>query len=93
MMHARIDRRSFLQGGGALAAAMTAAARARSSAAGRGRAAADPDPAADRARAERLQRLAKARALMQQHGIGAIIVEPGRASTISPASNGGASSG
>ena len=75
MLHSPIRRRYFLQGAGAAAAAMTLPL-------GRVTAqAADELPTipipAPISQAERLQRLAKARALMGQHGIGAIIIEPG----------------
>ena len=43
--------------------------------------------------AERVQRIAKAQALMQRNGIGSLLIDPGQASIISPASNGGAASG
>ena len=69
------SRRSLLGGGAALAAgallARGPAARAAASAAGPGPL---PPPIG---RPERLERLARARALMQRHGIGAILVEPG----------------
>src|SRR5437763_1444855 len=75
MMHAKIGRRSLLIGGGAVAAAMTVPL---------GRVVAEaaaelpviPIPPSISS-AERLQRLAKARTLMQRHGIGAVIVESG----------------
>src|SRR5207248_7031954 len=75
MMHARIGRRALLMGGGAVAAAMTVPLRRVMA-----KAAAElpvipiPPPISS---AERLQRLAKARTLMQRHGIGAVIVESG----------------
>src|SRR4051794_5026741 len=75
MIHSHIHRRRFLAATGSLAAAMTVPI---------GRVMAQstaelpwipiPPPISS---AERLQRIAKARALMAQHGIGAIIVEPG----------------
>jgi Xaa-Pro dipeptidase len=75
MIHAPIGRRSLLRNGAALAASMTLPLERIFA-----RAAAElpsipiPPPIST---AERLQRLAKARALMAQHGIGAIIVEAG----------------
>ena len=75
MIHSRLRRRHFFQGAGALAATMTLPL-------GRVRAQATaelptiPIPPPIRS-AERLARLAKARALMASHGIGAIVVEPG----------------
>lgn len=44
-------------------------------------------------RAERAARLAKAQRLMRANGIGAMLVEPGRASIISPVCNGGGANG
>jgi Xaa-Pro dipeptidase len=75
MMHARIERRTLLAGGAALVAAMTVplGRAAAQGAAKRGTIAIPPPIAA----AERLQRIASAQRLMQQHGIGAIIVESG----------------
>ena len=75
MSHSSVRRRTFLQGSGALAAA----AALPLGWAGRAGATDDaritlPPPIG---REERLQRLAKARALMQQHGIGAVIIESG----------------
>src|SRR5437879_4167890 len=75
MMQARIGRRKLLMGGGAMAAALTVPL-------GRvwAQAAADlpaiplPPPITT---GERLERLARARALMRQHGIGSVIVESG----------------
>ena len=75
MMNIRISRRAML--GGAMAvAAVGSAGVARAEAAAQNALApiALPPPIGP---TERLQRLAKARALMQRHGIGAIIVEPG----------------
>ena len=75
MTHARIARRSVLTGGAALVAAMTLPP-------GRlfAQAAAElpsiPVPPSITT-AERLRRLAKARALMARHGIGSVIVEAG----------------
>src|SRR5438270_6117282 len=75
MSRSSIHRRGFLQSGGALAATLTLPLDAV-----KAKAAAElpmipiPPPITT---AERLQRLAKARGLMAQHGIGAIIVEPG----------------
>ena len=71
-----LRRRHFLQGAGALAAAMTLPL-GRVFAAGGRRA---PSRFRSRRRSRRpsgSQRIARARALMQQHGIGAIIVESG----------------
>jgi len=75
MFQSRIRRRHFLQGAGAFAAAMTmplgrALAEARE--------ALKPIPLPPPiSQAERLSRIAKARQLMQQNGIGAVIVESG----------------
>jgi Xaa-Pro dipeptidase len=74
-MQSTVRRRHFLQGAGALGAAMTVPI-------GRleARAAADLTPVPlppPISAAERLQRLSKARALMQRNGIGAVIVESG----------------
>jgi Xaa-Pro dipeptidase len=75
MMYARIGRRALLMGGGAVAAAMTVPlGRVMAEAAAELPAIPIPPPILS---AERLQRLAKARALMQRHGIGAVIVESG----------------
>src|SRR6476469_8675497 len=75
MIRSPIKRRHFLQGAGALAAATTLPLSRVAAAAAAGRTPiALPPPISS---AERLQRLAKARTLMQQHGIGAIIVESG----------------
>jgi Xaa-Pro dipeptidase len=75
MIRSLIERRKFLQGGAALAAAMTLPI-------GRVMAeAADELPSIPIAppisSAERLQRLAGAKALMKRHGIGAVLVESG----------------
>src|SRR5689334_3540079 len=70
-----IQRRSFLAGVGAAAAAMTIPFdRAFAAAKEALRPVPLPPPIAQ---AERLQRIARARALMQQRGIGAVIVESG----------------
>jgi Xaa-Pro dipeptidase len=75
MMHARIGRRDLLVGGGAFAAAMTLPlGRVIAQAAAELPTIPIPPPISSE---ERLQRLAKARTLMRQHGIGAIIVESG----------------
>src|SRR5947209_33114 len=75
MSHSSIHRRGFLQYGGALAATLTLPLdRAMAQAAAELPMIPIPPPIST---AERLQRLAKARGLMAQHGIGAIIVEPG----------------
>src|SRR5258708_27969439 len=75
MMHAMIGRRGLLMGGGAVAAAMTVPlGRVMAQAAAELPVIPVPPPISS---AERLQRLAKARALMQRHGIGAVIVESG----------------
>jgi Xaa-Pro dipeptidase len=75
MMHAQVRRRHFLQGAGAAAAAMTLPlSRVMAQAADELLMIPIPPPISQ---AERMQRLAKARALMNHHGIGAIIVEPG----------------
>jgi Xaa-Pro dipeptidase len=75
MIHARIDRRKLLAGGGALAASMTLPlGRVMAQAAAELPTIPIPPPITS---AERLQRLAKARTLMQQNGIGSVIVESG----------------
>src|SRR5438874_5282906 len=75
MMHARVERRTLLMAGGAFAAAMTLPlGRVFAQAAAELPTIPIPPPISSE---ERLQRLAKARNLMQQHGIGAIIVESG----------------
>src|SRR5437763_13500796 len=75
MMHARIGRRALLMGGGAVAAALTVPfARVRAEAAAELPTIPIPPPISS---AERLQRLAYARSLMQRHGIGSVIVESG----------------
>src|SRR5437868_10636755 len=75
MMHARVERRTLLMAGGAFAAAMTLPlGRVFAQAAAELPTIPIPPPISSE---ERLQRLAKARTLMQQHGIGAIIVESG----------------
>jgi Xaa-Pro dipeptidase len=70
-----IERRKFLQGGAALAAAMTLPlGRVMAEAADE----LPPIPIAPPiSSAERLQRLAGAKALMKRHGIGAVLVESG----------------
>jgi Xaa-Pro dipeptidase len=75
MVDARVGRRTLLMGGGAFAAAMTLPlGRVIAQAAAELPTIPIPPPISSE---ERLQRLAKARTLMQQHGIGAIIVESG----------------
>src|SRR5438105_14260166 len=75
MMHTSVERRTLLMGGGAFAAAMTLPlGRVIAQAAAELPTIPIPPPISSE---ERLQRLAKARSLMQQHGIGAIIVESG----------------
>ena len=75
MIHAPIDRRRLLAGGGAIAAALTVPfGRVMAAAAEELRPIPIPPPISS---AERLQRIAKARALMQQNGIGSIVVESG----------------
>lgn len=75
MMHARIGRRTLLMGGGAAAAALTVPlGRVMAAAADSLKPISLPPPISQ---AERLQRLARARALMQSNGIGAVIVESG----------------
>jgi Xaa-Pro dipeptidase len=75
MMQLPVRRRRFLQGAGALAATLTVPLeRVIAQAAAELPSIAIPPPIGE---AERLQRLAKARALMARDGIGAIIVEPG----------------
>ncbi|MEO8456031.1 MAG: Xaa-Pro peptidase family protein [Sphingomicrobium sp.] len=75
MMHARMERRTLLLGGGVIAAAMSLPI-GRVMAQARAELPTIPIPPPISS-AERLQRIAKARALMQRHGIGAIIVESG----------------
>jgi Xaa-Pro dipeptidase len=75
MMQTRIGRRALLMGGGAVAAFLTIPfSRVMAQAAAELPAIPVPPPISSE---ERLQRLAKARGLMQRHGIGAIIVESG----------------
>src|SRR5690242_17301949 len=75
MIHAPIGRRRFLLTGAALALAMTVPiARVFAEASEQLRPVPLPPPITQ---AERLQRIARARALMQQNGIGAVIVESG----------------
>ena len=70
-----IERRSFLGGAGAFAAALTIPVdRVFAAAKESLKPVALPPPIGQ---AERLQRIAKARALMQRNGLGAVIVEPG----------------
>jgi Xaa-Pro dipeptidase len=70
-----IQRRSFLVGAGAIAAAMTISAERLFAAA---KETLKPVPLPPPiAQAERMQRLAKAKALMAQNGMGAVIVESG----------------
>jgi Xaa-Pro dipeptidase len=70
-----IQRRSFLTGAGAVSAMMSLPLdRAVAAAAEALKPVALPPPIGQ---AERLQRIAKARALMQQNGIGAVVVESG----------------
>jgi Xaa-Pro dipeptidase len=75
MMHFTIGRRTFLQGTGALAATL-ALPLERLAAQAAAELPSIPIPPSISS-AERLQRVAKARRLMQRHGIDAIIVEPG----------------
>jgi len=75
MFQYRIRRRHFLQGAGAFAAAMTMPL---SRALAEAREALKPIPLPPPiSQAERLSRITKARQLMQQSGIGAVIVESG----------------
>jgi Xaa-Pro dipeptidase len=75
MIHSPIPRRRFLVSAGAVAATMTLPIEhVLAQAAAELPSIAIPPPIST---AERLQRLAKARALMARHGIGAIIVEAG----------------
>jgi Xaa-Pro dipeptidase len=75
MIHMPVHRRRFLQGAGAFAAATTVPlARLFAQAAAELPSVAIPPPISQ---AERLQRIARARALMARNGIGAIIVESG----------------
>jgi Xaa-Pro dipeptidase len=75
MIQTPIRRRTFLQSTGALAAASTLPLERLSAQAAAELPAIAIPPAITSA--ERLQRIAKARALMARHGIDAIIVEPG----------------
>jgi Xaa-Pro dipeptidase len=75
MIRSHIRRRTLLQGGAALAAAMTVPlGRVLAAAAAELPSIPIPPPISS---AERLQRIAKARRLMRRNGIGAIIVESG----------------
>ena len=75
MIHSAIPRRRFLQAGGAFAAALTVPlGRVLAQAAAELPAIPPPPPISS---AERLQRLAGAKALMRRHGIGAVLVESG----------------
>jgi Xaa-Pro dipeptidase len=75
MMHVPMGRRSLLAGGAALAASMSVPlGRVIAQAAAEVPSIPLPPPIST---TERLRRLAKARALMTRHGIGAIIVEAG----------------
>jgi len=75
MMNSLVRRRRFLQGAGALAAALTVPLGRTFAAAAE---ALTPVPLPPPiSQAERLQRLAKAKTLMAQNGIGAVIVESG----------------
>jgi len=75
MMNSLVRRRRFLQGAGALAAALTVPLGRTFAAAAE---ALTPVPLPPQiSQAERLQRLAKAKALMVHNGIGAVIVESG----------------
>lgn len=75
MFHAPIRRRGFLSGVGAVAASLTVPL-GRVSAAGSDELQPVPLPPAI-SQAERMQRLARARSLMQANGIGAVVVESG----------------
>ena len=75
MMHSPIRRRHFLQGAGAAAAAMTIPfSRVKAQAADELPSIPIPPPISTE---ERVRRLARARELMQQAGIGAVLVESG----------------
>ena len=75
MIHTPIRRRRLLQGAGAIAASMTLSmTRVMAQAAAELPSIPIPPPIGS---AERLQRMARARGLMAQHGIGAIVVEAG----------------
>ena len=74
MTRTQIRRRRFLQGAGALAAAMAVPTRLMAQAAANLTPIKLPPPISS---AERLQRLAKARALMARNNIEAVIIEPG----------------
>src|SRR5689334_23082967 len=75
MIHSTIERRRFLALGGAMGAVLTLEP-ARVFAQAREKLARMPLPPPI-GQAERLQRIARARALMQRNGIGAVIVESG----------------
>jgi Xaa-Pro dipeptidase len=75
MIHSSIRRRNFLMGAGAAAAATTVPLeRVFAEAAAETPSIPIPPPITS---GERMQRVARARALMQQHGIGALLVESG----------------
>src|SRR3954466_9452546 len=75
MMNSRVSRRALIGGAGAFAAALTVPfEHVMAQAAAELPKIPIPPPISS---AERLERIAKARALMQRHGIGAIIVESG----------------
>ena len=74
MIRTQIRRRHFLQGAGSLAAAMAVPTRLMAQAAANLAPLKLPPPISS---AERLQRLARARALMAQNNIEAVIIEPG----------------
>src|SRR3954468_19777174 len=75
MIHAAIDRGMVLAGGGAIAPALTVpCGRVMAAATDELRPIPIPPPISS---AERLQRIAKARALMQQNNIGSMLVESG----------------
>ena len=74
MIRTQIRRRHFLQGAGSLAAAMAVPTRLMAQAVANLSPIKLPPPISS---AERLQRLARARALMAQNNIEAVIIEPG----------------
>ena len=74
MIRTQIRRRHFLQGAGSLAAAMAIPTRLMAQAAANLTPIKLPPPISS---AERLQRLARARALMARNNIEAVIIEPG----------------
>src|SRR5207237_7339521 len=74
MIRTQIRRRHFLQAAGSLAAAIAVPSRLMAQAAANLSPIKLPPPISS---AERLQRLARARALMAQNNIEAVVIEPG----------------